>query len=124
VDLNGGIINGSEWCLIPIDYGSALPNYVDRSTTRKGKDTGKPNIRYLEELSEPRPGCNVFVNAGSKAECSGTILPNASFVFGGGVIKLIEVWTALLENNEGKVYPYPSQHDSRLRAPPSTQKTR
>lgn len=94
------IRKGREWCLIPVEERSMLPNFVERTRTKKGKDIGDPEIRYIEEISEPRAGCTGYVATGSGGY-SGTFSKNITFIVGGGTEGLVEAWTILFDETQG-----------------------
>lgn len=97
----GAIRMGREWCLVPIEEHSILPNFVERLKSKKGKDIGDPEIHYIEEASEPYAGCTAYMNTGVGGEFSGTLSANVSFLVGGGTEGFLEAWTMLFDKSQG-----------------------
>lgn len=97
----GAIRTGREWCLVPIEEHSILPNFVERLKSKKGKYIGDPEIHYIEEACEPYAGCTAYINTGMGGEFSGTLSANVSFLVGGGTEGFLEAWTMLFDKDQG-----------------------
>ncbi|KAK9779606.1 hypothetical protein AB5N19_12709 [Seiridium cardinale] len=90
-----GIKIGPEWCLVPIEDHSMLPNFVQRSA--KGTNgTNYSERRCIEKTSEPYSGCPAFIVSAADTESTGRVMGNRSYIIGGGTAELLEVWTVLL----------------------------
>jgi hypothetical protein len=97
----GAAREGPEWCLVPLEGNSVLPNFVERPSAVKGKGTGDPERYYLEESSEPRAGCPAWVVTASAPGYIGEVHFNPSYIIGAGS-GLIESWTVGLEQDQGE----------------------
>jgi hypothetical protein len=100
LSIGGGIRNGREWCLIPLEDHSILPNFIVKSSTKKGKNVGDLEIYYLDDIAEPDPGNTSYIVTGSQMGCSGIVSANTSFMVGGGMNGLLEVWTINLDEDQ------------------------
>lgn len=101
LSLDGTVAVGLEWCLFPVRSHSILPNFIEDST----KDAGSPYRRkrhYLDQIAEPQGRHTARIATNIEPQPSGIVLPNSSFIVGGGTDELIEVWTVLLDEGHSK----------------------
>ncbi|KAI3327595.1 hypothetical protein HD806DRAFT_483329 [Xylariaceae sp. AK1471] len=101
LSIGGAIRNGREWCLIPMEDYAILPNFIEKSSTKKGKEVEDLEICYLDDIAEPFPGNTSYIVTGSQMGCSGIVSANTSFMVGGGIDGFLEVWTINLDDDEG-----------------------
>ncbi|KAI4595357.1 hypothetical protein KJ359_007032 [Pestalotiopsis sp. 9143b] len=101
LSLSGPIKTGSEWCLLPVTSHSTLPNFIAGSAKKRG--TIDETVRnYLEQIAEPQGGNPALIGTGVGPHPSGIVLGGSSFILGGGGDGLTEVWTVVLDDDEGK----------------------
>ncbi|KAI0106399.1 hypothetical protein GGR51DRAFT_559814 [Nemania sp. FL0031] len=98
LSVGGAIRKGREWCLVPIEGHSILPNFVERPSSNKGKSTNEPEIFYLDQIAEPQPGHATYISC---VGCSGVISRNTSFFFGSGTEGVLEAWKVLIDEEKG-----------------------
>ncbi|KAI1125910.1 hypothetical protein F5Y10DRAFT_294290 [Nemania abortiva] len=98
LSVQGGIRKGREWSLVPMGVQSILPNFVERPSSKKGKNIDEPEILYLDQIAEPNPGHGTYI---AHACCSGVVSSNTSFMFGGGMEGVLEVWKLIMDDEKG-----------------------
>ncbi|KAI8629054.1 hypothetical protein F5Y19DRAFT_433818 [Xylariaceae sp. FL1651] len=96
--VGGAIRKGREWCLVPVEDQFILPNFVERPNSKKGKGTDEPEILYLDQIAEPEPGHATYI---PRARYSGVVSTNTSFIFGGGTDGVLEVWSVIIDGEQG-----------------------
>ncbi|KAK6071608.1 hypothetical protein SCUP515_07805 [Seiridium cupressi] len=97
--VKGVIKIGPEWCLVPIEDHSMLPNFVRRP--EKGTNgTNHSERHYIEKTSEPYGGCPAFIVSAADTASTGRVTGNRSYIVGGGTAELLEVWTVLLDEEQ------------------------
>ncbi|TGJ87576.1 hypothetical protein E0Z10_g1238 [Xylaria hypoxylon] len=102
LSIGGAIKMGPEWVLIPTEDGSILPNIFEKLSTKKGKSVSEPEIHYIDDIAEPHPGHISYIVTSSQMGCSGVVSANTSFMMGGGMQGMLEVWTVNLDEGQGK----------------------
>ncbi|KAF2993645.1 hypothetical protein E8E14_000795 [Neopestalotiopsis sp. 37M] len=95
--LDGNVVVGLEWCLFPVQGHLMLPNFIEESIEEAG-NLYQRKRHYLDQISEPQGGHTARIATNSVTQPSGIVLPNSSFIVGGGTDELIEVCTVLLDN--------------------------
>ncbi|KAI0141195.1 hypothetical protein GGR57DRAFT_487531 [Xylariaceae sp. FL1272] len=98
LNVDGRIIKGREWCLLPVDEKSILPIFIQRPTLNRRKNIFEPRTFYLDMIADPQPGLLAYV---SSANCSGMVFSNTSFLFGNGMDRAQEVWAIMMDGNQG-----------------------
>ncbi|KAK9418029.1 putative Major facilitator superfamily (MFS) profile domain-containing protein [Seiridium unicorne] len=99
LSVKGVIKVGPEWCLVPIEDHSMLPNFVRRP--EKGTNgTNHSERQYIEKISEPYGGCPAFIASAADTASTGRVTGNRSYIVGGGTAELLEVWTVLLDEEQ------------------------
>ncbi|RWA11837.1 hypothetical protein EKO27_g3286 [Xylaria grammica] len=97
----GQIRTGQEWVLIPMEDISILPNLMKKPRPEAVEDIEEPEIYYLDDIAKPRPGNLSYIMTSSRKGCTGFLSANTSFILGGGMSNMLEIWTMNLDEGQG-----------------------
>ncbi|GAW22636.1 hypothetical protein ANO14919_121780 [Xylariales sp. No.14919] len=100
LNIRGEIRMGREWILIPTGKGSVLPNLFKKSRSGGGDGVKESEKHYLDGMAKPRPGNASYIITSSQTGCSGFLSMNTSFILGGGMSNMLEIWTMNLDGGQ------------------------
>ncbi|KAI0414766.1 hypothetical protein F5X98DRAFT_348494 [Xylaria grammica] len=96
----GQIRTGQEWVLIPTEDISILPNLIKKPRPGAVEGIDELEIYYLDDIAKPRPGIASYIMTSSAEGCTGFLSATTSFILGGGMSNMLEIWTMNLDEGQ------------------------